>query len=85
MNLPRLTAESAIGPAMHCYLNAPAQSASTGGTAIAPQLDIFGSLGCLLSCGIPNVLSTALSCGVDIGCWITQVGSTAATCVQQCF
>jgi hypothetical protein len=85
MKLPRLTAESAIGPAMHCYVRTGAQPKGPTGTAIMPQLDIFGSLGCLLSCGIPNVLSTALQCGIDPACWITQVGATAAGCVSKCF
>jgi hypothetical protein len=85
MNLPPLTAESAIGPATQCYVGNGAQLVSSGGTAIMPQLDILSSLGCLLSCGIPNVLGIALQCNVDPACWIAQVGSTAASCVSQCF
>lgn len=85
MNLPRLTADSAIGPATQCYVSTGVQLASPGGTAIVPQLDILGSLGCLLSCGIPNVLGIALQCNIDPACWITQVGAAAASCVSACF
>jgi len=87
MNLPRLTAESAIGPALNCYVNTGAAlSPGPGGTdGIGPMQDILSDLGCLLSCGVPNALSIAFQCGVDLGCWAEKGGSAVLGCISKCF
>lgn len=74
MNLPRLTAESSIGPALNCYVNtATAQGRGPGGTAVEPMLswnDITGALqGILGTIGnvvgdITSKIPCLLSCGI---------------------
>jgi hypothetical protein len=80
---PRLTAEAAIGPAIHTY----AAAASQGTESLAPMgfLDgILEKVPCLLSCGVPHALTIALQCGMDEGCWMTKAPSAGLQCVKQC-
>lgn len=93
MNLPRLTAESSIGPARQQYV-AVAAGGPNGGSGVQPMLSfgditggllgVLGKVPCLLSCGLPNALALAPQCGFDIGCWIEKGGAAAGGCISQC-
>jgi hypothetical protein len=88
---PRMTAEAALGPALHTYA-----TAATGPTRVSVDqmgfLDTLGSVfsgivnkvPCLLGCGIPNALSLATQCGLDPVCWATKAPGAGINCIRQC-
>ena len=94
MNLPRMTAEYSLGPALQSYSTAPAAAPGPGPDAVTAMdflsdignvfNGIFSKVPCLIGCGLPNALSIAGQCGFDPDCWIAQAPSALAGCITQC-
>ncbi|MBO2465441.1 hypothetical protein [Actinomadura violacea] len=80
MNLPRLTAEHALGPSLGTYATSAARLPD--GMTVAPM----ASLSCLSSCVGPG---TAIRCGVqcraDLDCWRRCAGVSQTDCLSACF
>ncbi|MEV4258804.1 hypothetical protein AB0J52_37065 [Spirillospora sp. NPDC049652] len=79
MNLPKLTAEHALGPSLGTYVTSAAALPAGGG--VAPM----ASLSCLSSCVGPDAaIRCGVQCGADLDCWRRCAGVSQTDCLSAC-